>query len=863
MKMRHLQSAALVAIAALALTACNDENPWAGQAGKGGITLRLKTDASVKDAAPTRATQTLAAPDADSFSITLEKGDSYSKTWNSLTEFNNADEAFNVGTYTLRATHGNVGAEGFNNPVFSGETKVTVLEGQPATAEITASLANCMVSVDFTDAFTTYFPEYSVDLRSEGAAEGVHIAQAESGTPAYLNPGHVYLSVNLSREIGGQVISTTIQPTDFNTEAKHHYHITLNFNQGNVGEGVFSVVFDDSLTEESVDIDLSDELFTAPAPVLTATGFDPGQTVDLLEGTRSETPVQFSVNAAGKIAKAFLTVESDTYTPAWGKEIDLCAASAATQQQLADAGITCVGFFKNPDRFARIDISKLNLPVGTHTFTLRAQDIVTHESEPLSVTVNVEPVTLEIEPVTSIYGDTTAELTLNYNGGDPKEVVSFKTTSDAGTEVACNATFSELTRSRAIACKSYKVVLALPNKCTRNFPVKVLLNGVTHQMVTVPVGTIEYALSVADAFATYAYLQVDPANDGDLAKATTNAEIKLDGQKVAESNLNRDTETGLIRVIGLEAGKTYAVSSELGDWSTSGLRLTTETAAQLPNSDFSATTQTINISPINAGGEYKYGATTMQNKSSISVSEPNDWATINAKTCYTGASPMNTWFCVPSTLHTSDGVVVRSVAYDHKGTLPGLDNHGLNVLAKYSRNAPGSFAYKSAGELFLGSYSFNGTEVRNEGYTFGSRPTSLTFTCTYSPVNGENALATIALVDATGNIIASKSQKITNSQNSYKVTLPEYPIGKKAAKIQVKFISAEGSSVSAPVPSNFQDVTNKTGLNGQTIATNAYKSLCVGSILTVKSVSLGYECPFGGAAAKPAKKSTQKRSTRR
>ena len=184
--MKHLQSAAIVAVAALALTGCNDDNPWAGVAGKGGISLRLKTDAAVKDAVPTRATETLEAPDASLFAIKAEKNDgSYTGNWNSITEFNDYEEGFTVGRYTVSASYGNIENEGFDSPAYYGEADVMVLEGQPASAEITATLANTIVSVDFTDAFKTYFEDYSVTLHSEGHSYQTVNAE-DTGRAVYL-----------------------------------------------------------------------------------------------------------------------------------------------------------------------------------------------------------------------------------------------------------------------------------------------------------------------------------------------------------------------------------------------------------------------------------------------------------------------------------------------------------------------------------------------------------------------------------------------------------------------------------------------------------------------------------------------------
>ncbi|MDE6548815.1 MAG: hypothetical protein K2L22_07445, partial [Muribaculaceae bacterium] len=87
-------------------------------------------------------------------------------------------------------------------------------------------------------------------------------------------------------------------------------------------------------------------------------------------------------------------------------------------------------------------------------------------------------------------------------------------------------------------------------------------------------------------------------------------------------------------------------------------------------------------------------------------------------------------------------------------------------------------------------------------------------------------------------IVESRADIKTNS-NEMTLALPSYPFGKKAKSIRLSFKSSK-TVIDVPVPSDIQDVTNTTGLSGQTISANQYKSLCVGSKLTISSVELNY-----------------------
>ena len=67
--------------------------------------------------------------------------------------------------------------------------------------------------------------------------------------------------------------------------------------------------------------------------------------------------------------------------------------------------------------------------------------------------------------------------------------------------------------------------------------------------------------------------------------------------------------------------------------------------------------------------------------------------------------------------------MIRSVGYHHDGTNPAGSGGNFNTKY-YCENAPAELE-RSAGELFLGEYSFTGG--RTDGITFTSRPSSLTF----------------------------------------------------------------------------------------------------------------------------------------
>ncbi|MDE5663074.1 MAG: DUF4493 domain-containing protein [Muribaculaceae bacterium] len=853
MKIRN--QAILLSLVALGLGACSEDNPWASQRGKGGIDLKLSASADVKDAIPLvrSGVPELAAPDAANFAIELRNMETdMAQTWQTLEDFN-AEGSFDVGVYTLTAFYGNEHECGFDKPYFKGEATVNVFEGRETAVEVTAELANSMLSIDYTDEFKAYFADYSVTAHTAGESM-VNFSSNETRA-GFVTPGEVVLELALVKP-GGE--STRINASTFPAAARHHYHVTFNVNADPVGGAAIVITFDDSLTQEDVKISLTDELFTSEGPMLTPNGFTPGEMVEVLSGNMSETPLKFEAICKGGIKSAVLTVAADgSYTPPFGREVELVGANEALQAQLEQNGVKVAGIFKNPAEMAVVDVTSLSryLPEGNYQVSLRVTDKLDRVSDPVTLALATRPVVLNFIEGSAIYSYPGNEITdqktvdatvkVSYNGINPQSNISFQNKCRTGVYKNCEVvSVEESTRTRAFEEKTYIFHIRVCDAETSPLPMRMLF----HEQqwgddFTIDVVEPKFTLE-ADPFATYARFRVvaeDPAQTATIANGLT---IYRNDQAVAKERLKVDAESGILTLIDLASDQDYKIAYSLtnkvnGVPAENTFMMHTEAAAQIPNRAFTEIERTINQSGVNAGGQYKYGFTTMQNKSSIVVDTPVGWATLNPLTCWFGASNVNTWFCVPSTLMSGTSVLIRTVAYDHAGVSPELDNHGAAVRAKYSRNKPASFASKASGELFLGTYSFDGTESRTDGIAFTSRPSSVTLDYSYTPVAGEVGELTVALVGADGSVLCRTSADITSSSTTMTVQLPAYPFGVKAAGIRLSVKSSK-EVIDVPVPSDIQDVSNTTSLSGQTIPANQYKSLCVGSQLLLKSVNLNY-----------------------
>lgn len=858
--MKNQNRLLLLAAIAAGMTACSDENPWEGDPGQGGLKLNVRTDASVQVTASTRAAGTDAnAPAAADFSVKLEKGDgSYSKTWNLLEDFNN-ETSFSTGAYTLTAFYGNPEEEGPERPYYEGKSEVQVLEARETPVELTATLANCMVSVDYTDSFKKYFSTWKAQVHSEGHTY-VDIPQGET-RPMYINPGNVDLAISVTRMNGQEV---RLQPANFKAEKQHHYRLTFDV-KGGTGDAQLTISFDDALVQEEVNIDLTDELFTSKAPEVKASGFTDGQTIELLSKSTPENQLKYTVVAHGGMKEVMLTVAGADYTPSFGKELNLIGAPQTVQEQLANEGVKVIGLFKNPDKMASIDITDFvgNLPGGDYTISVIAKDMFTRVSEPITLNVTSVPMTLEAEPQLGLFGTTSANVKVSYNGSNPKEDITFKAMNRNGVYVdAPTVSVTETTRTRSIPVRDWLFNISLPDTDREQIPVKIYLKGSEVKQVNVQLTQPEYTVE-SDGYATKAALKIN--SDESLKASIVNALHVWASPEASNLRFVRDPENGFVWLHGLAPNTKYtveiALSANASSENKKSVAFTTEAATAIPNGDFSQTHETINTGTINSGGEYtgtRFSSPTYFHKSSIVRSEPTGWASINGKTCWTGSDPKNTWFMVPSTYAENGEVVIRSVAYSNNGTLPGLDK---TTARHYNPTAP---TFKDseyvAGELFLGSYSFNGTESRNEGINFGSRPSTVSFQYRYSPLNSETAHVIIEVLDAAGNVISSSSSNLgaAASNTNKTLVLPAYAFGSKASKLKIKFLSSSAAKPSVNIPSG-SALNDGTGAMGAgTKGANDYAAYAAGSVLTIDNVSVGYTDSSASAARKRGAKAVKR-----
>lgn len=812
----------LVAATALVLAACSaEESPMTAGAGRINPLVELNSDIITT----VSKSRSASAPTVDDLKLSLKSADgSYYKTWPSVAQFP-TDEAFKIGKYTLEASVGSINVEGFEKPYYYGSTEFTVNEGRTTDVSLTATLANTMVSIQYTEAFKKYFTSYSAELHSEG---GTYISYAADETrPAYLRPGKVTVSLDITKPNG---TSATIQPATIdNAEARHHYRLTLDVNGGEVGDAVLSISFDDALEQETVTINLSDELMNAPAPTVTPEGFTPGQAVSVYEGEAPAQAARFMVNAPGGLGSVTLTTQSPSLiAKGWPAEIDLMRATEAQKGTMTALGLKAAGLWVKPERFAVVDLTEAisNLGAGDASFTVVVKDQMTKVNDPVTMNVTATPVTLSISGNTDLaYGANEAELTVAYDGNDFDSKVTFETSTDNGATWQAARVLS--VNGVARAATDYTVRIAIPE--TGTVKVRALYCGKAKDTAEIVLahGKLQYSMSV-DAYATKALVKISGTTAENIAQIVNYGVVTLNGTtKEAD---HRDAVNGIITLTGLSAATDYTMSLTLSDGQESDpVAFTTETISGIPNGDFENTVALPSMS-LNSGGPYydtRLSVNKHQNTAEYNVSEATGWATTNAKTLNVNAANKNTWYVLPSAeidntnrQNGSNAIKLRNVAWDNSGPdIPKYNHSGSLPYPKYSNAAVPAIKYKAVGKTFLGTYEYNtsaNSETYSEGVGFTSRPASLSGYYKYDATAdaSDNGVVKVELVGVSAGsevVIASGQAQLSASGDFKQFTIPlNYShFGVKASRLKIMVASSRHSGSISSETSAVKTVDDK------------------------------------------------------
>lgn len=321
-----------LASALLVMAACNSVVLNEEVQSVGYLSVSLGTDDEVT-------TKAVVAPSQDmAFRIEVYKGtELVTEVADHRTVSQSAPIVLRVGKYKVKAVYGDNQA-GFDAPYYVGETEVTITKDDFSTADITCTLANVMVTVDFEQSIKDNFKSYSVFVE-DGTGAGITFSSTSANLDAvgYIPAtGTLKWKLTLVNNEGENYVAN-----DAYTDVKARQHYDLKFglyeNVGAGGYAAIKLVVDNTLIEQEFEIELDFSESELPK-VSTNDGFDLTNEMSVLVGDTSKKELTF--NAAEGIRSFVLALDDEVQTRAsdmvW---YELVEASPDVISALAAKGI--------------------------------------------------------------------------------------------------------------------------------------------------------------------------------------------------------------------------------------------------------------------------------------------------------------------------------------------------------------------------------------------------------------------------------------------------------------------------------------------------------------------------------------------
>lgn len=746
--MKQYKTHILFALSLMLITAGCKEDYNQLITGYGDLEISIGIDTSIINIAgadPIRIT----APDINSVQISAQGENGNRRQWKNIEEFGQTHKMIPVDSYTFSATSEPDGGEGYIQPYFSAECQASINDNQLTEVVLNCKVASTIIS-NVTQIDNPAIHDLSMRIKSEN---GKYIDLSRMDEPVMINPGKIRGEVTITDNSGRKV---TLQTIEINgASASEHYQIRAT--APGDGSNTVNFSYDENTVNTPIAITVNDDLFTTASPTFTLQGINDNSTLQLSENETVETPVVCEATIPGGLQHLFFSVNTDSPKPYIGETDIIGETSGVLQEGMAIEGNT------EGSEHVKIDLTgligslpTLNAESTTYDIAFQAIDRQGRVSDkPCSIHVIVNPVSIRIMPPDDIaFEAEKAVIDVAYNGDDFNDIrLQYETSGDNWNTLE---TESVTTKGDGI----YSATVIIPEDLHILNIRAEYKEGLKHsETVTLRRQIPEFGVicgrdniwtSKADIIITGDYAEK-------VIKYITVA-IREQGGDLHPAVMERVPEEKRITISTLMPSTNYSIVVSTSADDEKHIDFTTEEAAELPNGDFEDNVkETINIPIINCGGKYSNLNSWMPtyNTSSITVSEAEGWASVNAKTCSEYAKTENTWFKVPTTeiirgsYEGQYAVKLTNAAWDINGTEPPRDARTDEIY--FSRNAP-QIANRSAGKIFLGTYTFaaDGTEKYEEGINFTSRPTAITGYYYYrQDVNDteETGLVTIRLIN--------------------------------------------------------------------------------------------------------------------
>ena len=782
------------------------------------------------------------------------------------------------GAYTLIASKGDNLPSAFENPYFEGSTDFTVKADMSTPIDVTWTLGNARITVDYTEDFKEAYSDYTVLLSSAFTSGSLEIKKDEM-RPAYMQVAKEGSELGIAirlKKITEDKEKTYKIPTPLSIERRQNIRLIFK-TDGEALDGIgLEIILDDEMTNVTLNEGIPDFMWKPfEKPTLSPDDFTNGESFTIKVGKFEKSPTVGFAMPAGIASLCVKQWREDkeneeiTYDLATDEGVTAALGKNFKWSVNGKANTNVKGERKTGQLFLKDAINSLEAPIEedqTYTYHYEFSGVdatgKAHATNVLGVTVVVQPagqpiITFDGFPETTIIegDDMSKEIeakfeaegiidetktTLTINDGVDDKVYNILTDGtvlyndwgisvESGNDATATLKFPKVFSSRLEAPmegeKTFTYKLDLADKKGRSFPT--LTKTLT---VKAPVFELTPSANGGDAFACRAFLRAK-VSDG-----THPDNLKFQWRKVGNGSWNNcknhtyQTDEICDTLKNLTSGgqqyEIRAIYREKEKRVTEPIVITTENVVELEDGSF----ENWHKKEVYKNTTWSVGTT------GLGIDQ---WWPYNE-----GGS---SWWTTRNALTTSQRSGVSCYYTSYSGTIP-VDNGYEGKAAEISTlgwkegntftELGGKSGTHSAGMLFLGSHSAtsNGVETIDYGHEFNVRPNAFEFYYKFKSLNSESFEAYIVVENReNGTVMQLGSGRIMSNQDQasfvpVRVNVHYTNTSLKATHMYIVFRSSTAEDPSVE------------GVQGSLGALNGYSdSRYVGNVLTIDNVRLIYE----------------------
>lgn len=848
------------------LYSCQEEDNTILNTGK--LSFQMGVDTTLVGSSSTRASNILELSgfdDPDSYKVVISQDSGVVAEYARFDKMP-AEIELEAGAYSVEVSKGTKTAAAFNSPYFSGKQDFTIVKDMTTPVEVTASMENSRVTVDFSDDFLETYKDYTLSFKTNKMTLPLVYEKGEY-RPMYFQADASGTKLTIGMELVN-VYGKDVQYTATTTiKQKQWTKLTVRTDEKGLNGVAIDVVLNDE-TKETVYVnigipDFMEQLKGAPhvtCETFQWTGNEVQETpfdLGLKDvGNVLDAPTLVSVLAGGKIAEMKLSLSQDNKTVF---NYDLANLSEDQQATLKNEYKLDVNSADIKDKLQySFDMQPLlNALKGTtaeseYLVTLSVKDALPNPNTTVrslkgilnkvgAPSITTELSVMSFEEESYVGGEVNVEFSapagiklvqLNISELISEDITAGSSISNIEYVSGSNQILFKPEWFNSLKYGTYVVTINIED-----------LYGQTASKsfnIEVKAPAFEWAMAgnEGDVFATYAFLRVK-------AKDASKVKFYQNGEEITSNleSLGRNEETGVVSFVwkGLDSGTKYEniTAKYAGERELGKMSFTTEKVESIPNGDMEE--WTVGPDGMEGHGEVQNFLVGVKYKRRpyrswerwypFNNSEGKHWDTLNLLTTslgeerdgFLGAGDNKRW-----TRYVSNSGTIRTSGYNggYAALVRTVGWGDGNTAGSDDGLMEGNSGTKTPGELYLGFYE-NDSKY---GIDFTSRPRGFKFKYKYKAQNADKFKAEIVLLNGTEVIAKAAlddSYKIPDQDwQEVKVLISDYS-DKNVTSMYISFVS--GTSTSS------EDLMIKPGFGNLT--TGEY----VGSQLYIDDVELIYD----------------------